>query len=256
MSAPVVEVRHVSKNFIRGEEELTVLDDISLEAREREILCIVGPSGCGKSTLLRMIDGLDHPTMGEILFRGEQINTPNPKISIIFQTFALLPWKTVLDNVEFGLEMHGIPKDRRKEIAMKFIRIVGLEGFENSYPKELSGGMKQRVGIARALATDPDVLLMDEPFSALDALTADTLRREVLESWSDPSIPPDTIIMVTHLVQEAVFMADRIIVMSPRPGRIIGEVKVKLERPRNVKSEEFFELQDEVTSMISQSKLR
>ena len=217
-----------------------------------EFLCIVGPSGCGKSTLLRILDGLDLPTSGQVLVKGEQVTAPSPKISMIFQTFALLPWKNVRENVELGLEAQGIPLRARREKAAKYIDTVGLSGFEESYPRELSGGMKQRVGIARALAVEPEVLLMDEPFSSLDELTAHALRREVLEIWREPTKVTDTFVMVTHNVHEAVFMADRIIILRARPGSLVADIPVELQRPREnvVMTQEFFDYEKKVISII------
>jgi NitT/TauT family transport system ATP-binding protein len=234
-----------------GEEKpTTVLDHLSFDV-PKEFLCIVGPSGCGKSTLLRIIDGLDKPTSGQVLFHGQPITSPNLKIGVIFQTFALIPWKTVLGNVELGLATSTVPKEEQLKIAQKYTQDVGLEGFETAYPKELSGGMKQRVGIARALALQPEVLLMDEPFSSLDALTAENLRREVLEIWSDPVYATNCVVMVTHNVQEAVYMADRVLVLSHRPAHIVDDVKIDLPRPRNQRDPAMFDYSDRIISKIS-----
>jgi len=252
----VVEARNVTKVF-EGEKRVPALDNVSFNVGVDEFLCVVGPSGCGKSTLLRIIAGLEKPTSGEILFHEQPIVGPTPMITMIFQTFGLLPWKTVIENIELPLEIQGVDADARREAALRFIREVGLEGFENSYPHDLSGGMKQRVGIARALAVKPEVLLMDEPFSFLDELTAMTLRREVLDIWNDPTLPTNTFIMVSHNVEEAVFMADRILVMSPRPGRIVGDVKVNIPRPRieQFRSPAFFEYCDKVISLLEEKVL-
>jgi len=227
-----------------------VLNHLSFDVH-KEFVCIVGPSGCGKSTLLRIIDGLDKPTSGQVLFHGQPVSTPSPKIGVIFQTFALIPWKTVLGNVQMSIEGSTIPKDEQLKIAQKYIQDVGLEGFETAYPKELSGGMKQRVGIARALALQPEVLLMDEPFSSLDALTAENLRREVLELWRDPVYATNAVVMVTHNVQEAVYMADRVIVLSHRPAQILDDVQITLERPRNQRDPAMFDYADRIISKIS-----
>jgi len=252
----VVEARNVSKIF-EGEKRVPALDNVSFNVGVDEFLCIVGPSGCGKSTLLRIIAGLEKPTSGEILFHEQPITGPTPKITMIFQTFGLLPWKTVLENIELPLEIQGVEAESRRETAMKFIREVGLEGFENAYPHDLSGGMKQRVGTARALAVKPEVLLMDEPFSFLDELTAMTLRNEVLDIWNDPNLPTNTFIMVSHNVEEAVFMADRVLVMSPRPGRIVGNVDINIPRPRirQFRSPAFFEYCDKVISLLEDKGL-
>src|ERR1051326_7398002 len=191
--------------------------------QRNEFVALVGPSGCGKSTLLRLMSGLDRPTRGEVLYEGKPIRADNPKVTMVFQSFALLPWLDVLDNVAFGLEAQGYEKKVRHAKVQELVDIVGLAGFENAYPRELSGGMKQRVGLARALATDPILLCMDEPFSSLDPLTTETLREEVLRLWSDPDLPPEAVCMVTHNVEEAVYMADRIIVLSHRPGTILAD---------------------------------
>jgi len=200
---------------------------------------------------------LEKADSGEILFHGQPQTLPNPKITMIFQLFGLLPWKTALENVEVPLEVLGVKKKTRLETAMSYLRMVGLEGFENTYPHDLSGGMKQRVGIARALALQPEVLLMDEPFSSLDELTAKTLRELVLEIWRDPNLPTNTFVMVSHNVEEAVYMADRVLVMSPRPGRVVGEVKVNLPRPRTeyLRDPKYFQSVDDVVAILEESKL-
>jgi len=253
---PVLEARDVTKTFPLERSKIAVLDHVSFSVDKDEFVCLVGPSGCGKSTMLRIIAGLEKADSGEILFHGQPQTTPNPKITMIFQLFGLLPWKTALDNVEVPLEVIGMKKESREEIAKSYLRMVGLEGFENTYPHDLSGGMKQRVGIARALALQPEVLLMDEPFSSLDELTAKTLREQVLDIWRDPSLPTNMFVMVSHNVEEAVYMADRVIVMSPRPGRIIGEVRVSLPRPRTeyLRNQEYFQRVDEVVAILEKSK--
>jgi len=253
---PVLEVRDVTKTFELEKSKISVLEDIGFSVGEDEFVCLVGPSGCGKSTLLRIIAGLEKADLGQIFFHGQPITSPTPKITMIFQLFGLLPWKTALENVEVPLEVLGMKKESREEIARSYLRMVGLEGFENTYPHDLSGGMKQRVGIARALALQPEVLLMDEPFSSLDELTAKTLRTLVLEIWRDPSLPTNTFVMVSHNVEEAVYMADRVIVMSPRPGRIVGEVKINLPRPRTkyLRDPEYFHRVDEVVAILEKSK--
>lgn len=249
-SGPIVQIKDITKIYPGEGKSTTVLDHISFDVY-KEFLCIVGPSGAGKSTLLRIIDGLDTPTSGEILFHGQRITSPNPKIGVVFQTFALIPWKTVLGNVQLAFSATEVSKEEQYKIAQKYIQDVGLEGFESSYPKELSGGMKQRVGIARALAISPEVLLMDEPFSSLDALTAENLRREVIDIWRDPAYPTGSVIMVTHNVQEAVEMADRVIVLSARPAKIVDDVKIDLERPRNPRDPTLYDLADRIISRIS-----
>jgi len=252
----VLETKNITKTFPTEKSKILVLDNVSFSVGEDEFVCMVGPSGCGKSTMLRIIAGLEKPDYGQILFHGQSHTTPTPKITMIFQLFGLLPWKTALENVEVPLEVLGVKKEAREEIAESYLRMVGLEGFENTYPHDLSGGMKQRVGIARALALQPEVLLMDEPFSSLDELTAKALRTQVLEIWRDPSLPTNTFIMVSHNVEEAVYMADRVIVMSPRPGRIVGEVKVNLPRPRTeyLRNPRYFQRIDEVVAILEKNK--
>jgi NitT/TauT family transport system ATP-binding protein len=252
----VIEVESIAKTFTSDKTKIVVLDNVSFSVGMEEFLCIVGPSGCGKSTLLRMMAGLEKADSGRILFNGESITKPSPKIAMVFQLFGLLPWKTALENVEVPLEVLGVVKQNRAHIAQEYLQMVGLEGFEKTYPHDLSGGMKQRVGIARALALKPDVLLMDEPFSSLDELTAKTLRELVLNIWRNPVLPTNTFIMVSHNVEEAVFMADRVIIMSPRPGKVIGEVKVDIPRPRSkfLRDQEYFKYVDEVVSLLEKGK--
>ena len=249
----LLEVKDVTKSFINDNKRIYVIDDIDFKVDKNEFLAIVGPSGCGKSTLLRIIGGLERPDMGEVLFHGKPVLAPTQEITMIFQQFGLLPWKTVLENVELPLEIHGIDKKTRRERALCFIKDVELEDFKGAYPYELSGGMKQRVGIARALALQPEILLMDEPFSSLDALTAESLRKEVLDIWTDKTNVTDTFIMVTHSIDEAVFMADRVIVVSCRPGRIIADVKIDIPRPRygHQRSKKFYGYVDKIKAMIT-----
>ena len=214
---------------------------------DNDFVCIVGPSGCGKSTLLRIIVGLEKPTSGEVIFKGKN---SNPKVAMVFQNFALFPWLSVKENIELVLESLHQQEKEREAIACKYIKAVGLDGFERAYPGELSGGMKQRVGFARALAVEPVLLCMDEPFSSLDALTAQNLKDELLLLWGDPNMPPDAVIMVTHNVEEAVYLANRIIILSQRPGKIIADLRIELERPRNRKDPEFYRWVDKVYSLI------
>ncbi len=241
-------IRNVGKTFMaRQNESLIALDNISARVANGEFLCILGPSGCGKTTLLRMIGGLDHPTSGEIEVEGTPVTGPDPRLAMIFQEYSLYPWRTVRANVGFGLQMRGMPHEEREEIENRFIGLVGLEGFGDSYPYELSGGMRQRVAVARALATDPAVLLMDEPFGALDARTRNRMQKELLLIWEKTK---KTVIFVTHSVDEAVFLADRIMVLSARPGRIAGIYDVALPRPRDRTGVEFATLRRDVLELI------
>jgi len=257
IAMPMLEVKKLRKSYFENSHEIKVFENISFDVEEHEFICIVGPSGCGKSTLLRIIAGLEMPTSGKVLFMNKLITEPDPKkLSMIFQTFALLPWRTVTENVELGLQALGIPKEVKEERINHFIKLTGLEGFADSYPAGLSGGMRQRVGIARALAVEPEILLMDEPFSSLDALTAQTLREDLLEIWRDPTIPTNTFLMITHLVEEAVFMADRVIILSKRPARVVGDILIPLPRPRtrHERDKEFFDLCDKVKGLIGVTK--
>ncbi|OIQ53871.1 ABC transporter ATP-binding protein [Neomoorella thermoacetica] len=246
----LLEVKHVYKTYTDANRSLTVLDDISFSIAKGEFVCLVGPSGSGKSTLLRMVVGLIQPSRGEIFYRGQQVRGVMDKMAIVFQSFALMPWLTVMGNVALGLEAKGISRPEREALASKYIDKVGLDGFEEAYPRELSGGMKQRVGIARALTMEPELLCMDEPFSALDAFTAQNLREEVLDLWLDVTLPVKSVLMVTHGIEEAVFMADRIIVLSRRPARVLADVRVDLPRPRNMKDEAFARVTDKIYSLL------
>src|SRR5579883_1055333 len=247
----VVETDHVTKTYPRpaGEAAL-VLSDVNLQVNEGEFLCLVGPSGCGKSTLLRIVHGLIPPSSGVVYFAGRPLRGINLECAMVFQSFALLPWMTVAENVELGLEPRGLPPDVIRKRVAKYIDKVGLDGQEDAYPRELSGGMKQRVGLARALAVEPKLLLMDEPFSALDALTSINLREELLDLWAEPTLPVDTIVMVTHIIEEAVELADRIVVLAAHPGRVVESIVVDLPRPREKKSPKFSEYVDRVFSLI------
>jgi NitT/TauT family transport system ATP-binding protein len=248
----LLELRHISKSFKHAKGSLRVLEDINFSLEEGEFIAIVGPSGCGKSTMLRIMNGLIAPSTGQVLYKAKQVDGINPECALVFQSFALLPWLTVKANVELGLEARGIAPAEREKRASVYIDKVGLDGFEEAYPRELSGGMKQRVGFARALAVEPRVLLMDEPFSALDALTAITLREELLDLWQSPDMPVHTIVIVTHVIEEAVELASRIVVMSASPGRVAAELKVGLPRPRDRRQEAFNALTDKVFSLIEE----
>jgi NitT/TauT family transport system ATP-binding protein len=238
----VIVLDRVAKAFVsRGGEEVVALADVSLEARRNEFVCLVGPSGCGKSTLLRLVAGLVAPTGGVVSIGGTAVTEPRADTGIVFQAPTLLPWATVLDNVLFPLDMMGKLDAAGRRRARDLLTLVGLAGFEGKYPRELSGGMQQRAGICRALVHDPDILLMDEPFGALDALTREELTIEVLRIWSEQ---PKTILFVTHSIPEAVLLADRVVVMSARPGRVAEIVDVKLPRPRDFDMEARREFQD------------
>ncbi|SHM76942.1 ABC transporter ATP-binding protein [Streptomyces yunnanensis] len=236
----------VTKSYAGADGELPVLSGIDLTVRAGEIVALLGKSGSGKSTLLRCLAGLIPPSTGTVAYRGTPLTGANPGTAMVFQTFALLPWLTVQQNVELGLEARGVPADRRSEAALQAIDLIGLDGFETAYPKELSGGMRQRVGFARALVVEPDVLMMDEPFSALDVLTAENLRGELMELWESGQFPTRAIVVVTHNIEEAVLMADRIIVLGSRPGTIRETFDVALDRPRDRDSTGFEDLIDRV----------
>ncbi len=226
-----LEVDRVSKRFNGDEGEGTeALRDVSLGVAEGEFVCLLGPSGCGKTTLLRIIAGLETPSEGEVRVDGVPVTGPTPRLGMIFQDYSLYPWRRVLDNIAFGLELAGVEKGEREARAREYLDLVGLDGFADAYPYQLSGGMRQRVAVARALATDPAVVLMDEPFGALDAQTRNAMQRELLEIWTKTK---KTVLFVTHSVDEAVFLADRIVVLSARPGRIREIVAVPEPRPRD-----------------------
>ncbi len=246
----LVEIRNVSKAYETDGNRILALENINFSVEDNDFICIVGPSGSGKSTLLRIIVGLEKPSSGEVLFKGEVISPGNPKVAMVFQNFALFPWLTVKENIELALQPMNLGEKEMDKIACKYVRAVGLDGFERVYPRELSGGMKQRVGFARALAVEPVLLCMDEPFSSLDALTSQNLKDELLMLWADKNMPPDAVIMVTHNIEEAVYMANRIIILSPRPGKIVADLKIELERPRNRKDPEFYRWVDKVYSLI------
>jgi NitT/TauT family transport system ATP-binding protein len=250
----LIEVLDVAKSFSSRHGSISIMADIAFDVADNDFLAIVGPSGCGKSTLLRLIQGLDHPTSGEVRFRGRTVTGVEQQMAMVFQSFALYPWLTVKENVALGLEARHASAERIETQVERYISVTGLVGFEDAYPRELSGGMRQRVGLARALAVEPAVLLMDEPFSSLDPLTAESLRDEVLQLWRDPQLPPEGVILVTHNIEEALLMADRVIVLSRRPSRVLAGVPVKLPRPRDRKSPAFYELTDYVYSLITEGK--
>ncbi len=251
-AAPLVEIEHLSHVYRQGGAgDHAVLDDVNLKLRDNEIVALLGRSGCGKSTLLRIIAGLMPATAGAVAIEGEPVTAPAPQVAMVFQSFALFPWLTVLENVEIGLEAQGIDLDERRQRAIAAIDLIGLDGYESAFPKELSGGMRQRVGLARALVVHPKVLLMDEPFSALDVLTAETLRTDILDLWCEGRMPIRSILMVTHNIEEAVLMCDRILVFSSNPGRILAEIKVDLPQPRNRLEPNFRALVDDIYARMT-----
>ncbi|MCV7082751.1 ABC transporter ATP-binding protein [Mycolicibacterium insubricum] len=248
----IVSLDHLTKSFPGPSgEQLLVLDDINLDLREGEIVALLGRSGSGKSTLLRTIAGLIAPSSGMVGYRGRELNGANPGTAMVFQTFALMPWLTVQDNVELGLAARGVPPAQRRTRALAAIDTIGLDGFESAYPKELSGGMRQRVGFARALVLEPDLLLMDEPFSALDVLTAENLRNELMQLWSGNEFPTKAICLVTHNIEEAVLLADRVIVLGANPGRIRAELTVGLDRPRDRRAAGFEAVVDKLYALLT-----
>jgi NitT/TauT family transport system ATP-binding protein len=246
-AAPLLELKEITKSF---PNRIHILGPISLVVEEGEFVVVIGPSGAGKSTLLRTITGLTEVTSGEVLYRGHRVSGVNPRTALVFQSFALFPWLTVLENVALGLEARGLEKRARHARARRYIDMVGMGGYGRAYPRELSGGMKQRVGLARALTVEPELLCMDEPFSGLDALTASNLREQLLDIWLSKQIVTSTIILVTHSVEEAVLMGDRILIMAAAPGTIIADHPITLARPRKRKSPQFEEKLDELYSMI------
>jgi NitT/TauT family transport system ATP-binding protein len=255
-AAPICELRGVQKSFDRGGgKPLRVLEDIHLEIRPNEVVCLIGPSGCGKSTILRIFAGLIKPSKGEVLHHGARLEGLNPGVAIVFQSFALFPWMTVEGNVEAVLRATGLAESEVRARARHAIQLVGLSGFERAYPRELSGGMKQRVGTARALSVDPELLFLDEPFSQVDALTAEGLRAEILDIWDDVERNPSSILMVSHDSREVVYMADRIVVLSANPGRVRTVLDNTLPRPRDARSPEFLRMVDKVHDIITSTEL-
>ncbi|MBS0376671.1 MAG: nitrate/sulfonate/bicarbonate ABC transporter ATP-binding protein [Proteobacteria bacterium] len=233
-TAPLLAVEHARKTFPRGDGgELLVLDDVSLTLKPGEVVGLLGRSGSGKSTLLRLIAGLAQPTGGDVRYLGQPVDGPAEGIAMVFQSFALFPWLTVYENVALGLEALKVPRDEIRRRSLAAIDLIGLDGFESAYPRELSGGMRQRVGFARAIVVHPNILLMDEPFSALDVLTAETLRTDFLDLWADGRMPIKGVILVTHNIEEAVQMCDRILVFATNPGRIVSTIEVTIPRPRD-----------------------
>jgi NitT/TauT family transport system ATP-binding protein len=243
----LLDIHELRQSFPRADGgEHLVLDGVELTLVEGQIVGLLGRTGSGKSTLLRLIAGLAQPSGGSITYLGNPVNAPAPGIAMVFQSFALFPWLTVLENVQLGLEALGLPEPEIRKRALAAIDLIGLDGYESAYPRELSGGMRQRVGFARALVVHPNILLMDEPFSALDVLTAETLRTDFLELWGEGKLPIKGVILVTHNIEEAVLLCDRILLFSTNPGRIISEIKVDLKQPRNRLDPQFHDLVEKI----------
>jgi ABC-type nitrate/sulfonate/bicarbonate transport system ATPase subunit len=245
---PILAVRGVTKRFPVGDGEIEALARIDFTIAEGEFVCLIGASGCGKSTLLRIVAGFEEPTTGEVAARGKRITLPGSDRGMVFQDYALFPWMSVRQNIGFGPRQRGLPRREVNEIADEFVKLVGLERFADRYPSQLSGGMKQRVAIARVLANDASILLMDEPFGALDALTREQLQRELLAIWARTRV---TVIFVTHSVEEAVLLADRVLIMSAGPGQIDADFLIDLPRPRDVSSPEFNQVRRDVTRRLT-----
>lgn len=256
MSEPIIRARAVEKFYLQPDgNRIEVIAPVDLDVEPGKIITLLGPSGCGKSTLLRILTGLSQPSSGEVLWHGKPITSQNAGVAIVFQSFALFPWLTVLDNVEAPLEARGVAAVERHKRALRILDTVGLDGFESAYPKELSGGMKQRVGFARAMVVEPEVLFMDEPFSALDVLTAENLRNELLELWLSKKMPTSAIFIVTHNIEEAVLLADRVIVLGRNPARVRADFPIDLTQPRDRKSQRFVELVDYIYKIMTQPEL-
>jgi NitT/TauT family transport system ATP-binding protein len=244
-------VSNVSRVFESDTGMVEALRDINLEVSDKEFVCFIGPSGCGKTTFLRIIAGLDQPTSGEVLLDGVAIRSPDPERGMVFQEYSLFPWRTILDNIAFGLEIKGVPKAERHDIARRYLELVGLGAFERNYPYELSGGMRQRVAIARALANDPKVLLMDEPFGSIDAQTRNVLQGELLKIWQKDR---KTVLFITHSIDEAVYLADRVVVLSARPGQIRSIIEIDLKRPRIRTSVEVNVIRERLLGLLGEAR--
>ena len=248
---PIIEARKLEKFYPQPDgSRVQVISPTNIAIYPGQIIALLGPSGCGKSTMLRMLTGLSPTSGGGVFWHGQPVQQETPNVSIVFQSFALFPWLTVIENVEAPLEARGVPEFDRHKRALRIIDAVGLDGFESAYPKELSGGMKQRVGVARALVVEPEVLFMDEPFSALDVLTAETLRGELLELWLEKKIPTRAIFVVTHNIEEAILLSDRVLVMTSRPGRIKERIAIELDRPRVETDRKFVDYKIKITSLL------
>jgi NitT/TauT family transport system ATP-binding protein len=253
MTDALLEITHVRQAFAKaGGGELLVLDDVNLTLSEGEIVGLLGRSGSGKSTLLRVIAGLARPIAGDVRYQGHTVEGCAPGIAMVFQSFALFPWLTVLENVQLGLEAMGVPSDEIRTRALAAIDLIGLDGFESAYPRELSGGMRQRVGFARALVVNPNILLMDEPFSALDVLTAETLRTDFMDLWTARKLPIKGVLLVTHNIEEAVLMCDRVLLFSSNPGRVASEIAIRLPQPRHRTDPEFQKVVESIYVAMTQ----
>lgn len=251
-----ISIRGLAKDFVDIEDPKNIVRavaDFDLDIAEGEFVCIVGPSGCGKTTLLRLIAGLEEPTRGEVLLRGKPLEGPGAERGYVFQSFALFPWRTVRRNIEFGLEIKGMSREERRRISDRYIELVGLQGFDDAHPRELSGGMQQRVGLARALANEPEVLLMDEPFGSLDAQTRNLMQTELLKIWNQTH---KTIVFVTHSVDESIYLADRVVVLTARPASEKAVFDVDLPRPRDRASEPFAHIRHEVLEDLTEEVLK
>ena len=256
MSDAIIEAVGIEKSYPQADgTQIQVVGATNLVIERGKIVALLGPSGCGKSTLLRILTGLSQPTAGTLLWHGKPLNGQIPNVAIVFQSFALFPWLTVLENVEAPLEARGVPAVERHKRALRTLDTVGLDGFETAYPKELSGGMKQRVGFARALVVEPEVLFMDEPFSALDVLTAENLRSELMELWLNKKMPTSAIFIVTHNIEEAVMLADRVIVLGRNPARVRSDFNIRLKPPRDRKSARFIELVDYIYKVMTEPEV-
>ena len=256
MSEAIIEAVAVEKSYPQADStRIQVVGSTNLTIERGKIIALLGPSGCGKSTLLRILTGLSQPSSGTLLWHGKELDGQTPNVAIVFQSFALFPWLTVLGNVEAPLEAKGVEAVERRKRALRALDTVGLDGFETAYPKELSGGMKQRVGFARALVVEPEVLFMDEPFSALDVLTAENLRNELLELWLNKKMPTSAIFIVTHNIEEAVMLADRVMVLGRNPARVRSDFNIRLKHPRERKSARFVELVDYIYKVMTEPEV-
>ena len=244
---PIIEIRNVSKSFQLQGQSIDALKDANLSIRQGEFVTLIGASGCGKSTLLRIIAGFEKPTSGEALMWGKPITEPEPQRGMVFQDYALFPWLSVRDNIAFGPTSRGVPKLRARQTVEHFVEMVGLSRFADAYPHQLSGGMRQRVAIARVLANEAEIVLMDEPFGALDAMTRERLQEELLEIWARTKL---TVVFVTHAIEEAIFLADRVVVMTPGPGRIESDNPMQLSRPRDIASPEFNDIRRAMSARL------